>query len=61
MTPWPPGFSVDDFKTALVKACEDSYQRTSGFDEIGAALGQIFRETDMKMRRIQAGLEGKHD
>lgn len=51
--------SAENFKVALCKAFEDSYQRTSGFDEMATAFGSMFRETDVKMKRFQMGIEGK--
>ena len=42
----------------MTKAFNDSYARTSGFAEITTALGGVFHETDIKMKRIQKSVEG---
>ena len=57
-TPWPNDFGADDFHNAMEKAFNDSYVRTSGFTEITTALGSVFYETDIKMKRVQSSLEG---
>ena len=55
---WPPGVGDEDFVTVARQAFEDSHQRNANFNEIASAMGNIFSETDAKMRSLQKGVEG---